>query len=743
MVALGARALMGVAGLSTSSAPVNGAWHAAQDLTNCRFPIAGVFYSFDTVWSTHNPELEDFAGVPYITAPATGQVAQRVLHVCWQPSKTSGAVLLAGATGSGVGITGGAYDAHIDQMLAGMRAYPGQVVVRWGHEMNGNFYVWSAAWGNWGGTGTKANPGCFSTAEYVNAWRYIVNRARAQNTNNVKWFWCPNETDNSNGAGTTYTLESYYPGDAYVDYAGFDAYNAATPSWKSPDETWSAVYNRVVAVSTRPVWIGETGCAEPSAGQLTSAGAAASKATWINQMFDTASFPALIAVNYFDVDKSNAGRYNWTFGTSAGASAAAKARYSGAARATALTDGYGTLPYSTATAKVAPKARFWNGTVWVGYGGTQDVTPPTPTTDPFVLRTTKPLYFGHGDVRNNVGCRANVGRVNYAGAINFANGPVSLSNLNITSLQSVVGAGHRFDNCYFTGSYSGDNGGGVVACTSSTVSDLRFDFCEVEPAVPGDRYNGIYGHDFTFSRGVVTKTVDGFGVYTAVAGGETLRPVNVHIEGSWIGYLSWWKDDRNSAPNGHPDGSHNDGVQWGSGTHLYIIGSVFNHARYNGDNPGNVVINEDESFTVSAGNGVNVLAFSTAQVVTNPQSPQILLGQHSNGIIDYLWFEDNWLINGDNGLKLMSNSTYLGTGAHRAIANVSFLRNKYQGVWRDQGGAYHAYPGRWDSNVTVNGVKRAGGTYVDTANNTWTGTPPPQYFAGQSIFQRIDAVAIP
>ena len=301
-VPLGRRALFGLTGLSTSTAPVNGVFHASQSLMGVTWPVAGVFYSFDTVWSSHAPELADFAAV-----------SGRTLHLCWQPSRSTTAVLLSD-------ILAGAYDAHLNQMLAGMAAYPYDVVCRWGHEMNGNFFVWSAAY-----AGPRA--GCTNPAQYVAAWRYIVAKARAQ-APKVKWFFCANTNDLG-----AYPAESYYPGDAYVDVIGFDAYNTYG-NWGTPFQTWQPMYNRVIAMNpTAPVWIGETGCKEDAADPNR-------KAAWAPQMFAETRFARLRVVNYFDA----LGGADWRFQTSLAATSAFAAGYQATINPTAIADGHGVLP---------------------------------------------------------------------------------------------------------------------------------------------------------------------------------------------------------------------------------------------------------------------------------------------------------------------------------------------------------------------------------------------------------------
>jgi hypothetical protein len=361
------------------------------------------------------------------------------------------------------------------------------------------------------------------------------------------------------------------------------------------------------------------------------------------------------------------------------------------------------------------------------------------TADPFVLRATKPVFIYNGHASNNVGLSAEVSRTNYSGTINFANGPVNLTNLNITNLQTVVGTGHRFTNCLFNGSYSGDSGGGQVIAQDASVKNLRFDFCEFRPSTLGDRYNGVYGHDFTISRSVIRRSVDGLGVYNPHA-----SAVNVSLLGCWVGQLSWYLDDGGATrPNGHLDGTHNDGIQQGSGTNLQVIGNLFNGARYNAVNPTNVALDSHGAMMIEPGNGLTPLALGLGNDSHQwPQQGNLFLAQHSAyHLVSDIVFEDNWLMNGDHGFKLQSN--FWG-GGRREIVNVSYKRNKYSGVWRDWGGSYHHYPARWDSNCTVNGRRLAGGVYDDTDGNVWENSAEvPSAFRGKPVKLRVDAVPLP
>ncbi|MCW2622498.1 MAG: hypothetical protein JWL64_2100 [Frankiales bacterium] len=251
---------------------------AREAVLGFRFPVVGgVYYTFDTVWARHLAELR----------PAYG----RQLMVCWMPQRWAGPVSLAD-------VAAGAYDLHLDQMLSGMRAWPGPVVCRWGHEPNGNWYPWSATY-----AGVRA--GSSSPRDYVAAWRHIVGRERRiPGTSNITWFWCASGVDRPGPDGRPAALEEYWPGEEWVDLAGCDAYNEPNV-WQSFDEVLSDPYRRISRLTSKPFWIGEVGCHEPLTGQP------GTKSSWFDAMLRSAEFPRLQAVCYFDYDVASEGRADW------------------------------------------------------------------------------------------------------------------------------------------------------------------------------------------------------------------------------------------------------------------------------------------------------------------------------------------------------------------------------------------------------------------------------------------------
>lgn len=289
-VALSQRAKFGIFTPPSPGPPVNAAFHAAEALLNVDIPVAGIFCSFDTTWTSHATEWTDFAS---ISPP-------RTLLIAWQPDRTSGTVSLAG-------IAAGQYDTHIDQMVAGMAAYAGQVIVRFGHEMNGNWYKWSVGY-------TGANKGVTSTADYIAAFRYIQAKLKAADAT-IQTMFCPNGED----VGGT-PMEDYYPGNAYVDLLAFDSYNNYkadhAAGWTTPYETYQPMYDRVELLHpSKDIWIPETGCMDNVSGK--------SKATWFNQLFAETHFARIKGYVYFNA----VGGQDWRFATSPGAATAAATGY--------------------------------------------------------------------------------------------------------------------------------------------------------------------------------------------------------------------------------------------------------------------------------------------------------------------------------------------------------------------------------------------------------------------------------
>ncbi|CAN5510452.1 hypothetical protein BH23CHL2_BH23CHL2_23980 [soil metagenome] len=211
--------------------------------------------------------------------------------ITWEPWNTQNGVNQADY--SLRQITSGTHDLYIRSWAQGAKTIDGPIYLRFAHEMNGNWYPWSA--------GVNGN----SADDYINAWIHVHGIFEAEGATNVQWIWSPNR----DYPGSV-SLPSLYPGDTYVDWVAIDGYNFGTEksgmSWRSFNDTFKGTYDIVTQLSSRPVMIGETGSTE----------AGGDKAAWIRDGLDpenlATNFPRLKAVIWFN----QVGSGNWPLSTS-------------------------------------------------------------------------------------------------------------------------------------------------------------------------------------------------------------------------------------------------------------------------------------------------------------------------------------------------------------------------------------------------------------------------------------------
>jgi hypothetical protein len=179
-------------------------------------------------------------------------------------------------------ITNGSKDAYLRTFAGNAKAFGKTVWLRPFHEMNGSWYPW-------GTTGTN------TPAQLIAAYRHVHDIFAAEGATNVKFVWCPN---------VDFNVSSFYPGDAYVDYAAIDGYNNGLP-WRSFSNVFGPTYTAVAAVSSKPIFLAETSCVEGGTG----------KAAWISDMFHQIStkYTRIVGVCWFDAKQT----YDWRVATSA------------------------------------------------------------------------------------------------------------------------------------------------------------------------------------------------------------------------------------------------------------------------------------------------------------------------------------------------------------------------------------------------------------------------------------------
>jgi beta-mannanase len=95
------------------------------------------------------------------------------------------------------------------------------------------------------------------TADFLDAWRHVVDRFRAAGADNVVWIWSPHLAYANN--------EDFYPGDAYVDWVATGVLNYGTVAnwsqWWTFDQIFGQRYARFARLG-KPIMIAELGSLE-------------------------------------------------------------------------------------------------------------------------------------------------------------------------------------------------------------------------------------------------------------------------------------------------------------------------------------------------------------------------------------------------------------------------------------------------------------------------------------------------
>ena len=172
-------------------------------------------------------------------------------------------------------------DAYLIAFADAAKANGNTIWFRPFHEMNGSWTAWSP------GVGTN------TPAKLIAAWRHVHDVFVARGATNVKFVWCPN------AYGST-PIEQCFPGEAYLDYAAIDGYNWGWSqdwsSWTSFAGEFTDSYNTITALTSKPLFIGETSCVEDGG----------SKAAWVTDMFQQirTKLPRIVGVVWFNDRKS-------------------------------------------------------------------------------------------------------------------------------------------------------------------------------------------------------------------------------------------------------------------------------------------------------------------------------------------------------------------------------------------------------------------------------------------------------
>jgi glycosyl hydrolase family 26 len=188
-------------------------------------------------------------------------------------------------------IVSGSWDPYIRARAAEFAAVGSPIMVRWGHEFNGNWYPWAVS--------TNGN----DPALYISAYRHVHDLVKAAGATNVQWVWTFN-TDSSPSASWNEPAQAY-PGSDYVDWVGIDGYNwGFGPSWDTTGNHWvsfsslyGSAYQKARSIApNKPVTIAEIASSEDGG----------NKAAWINDLsaqLRSGAYPDLKLISWFDQNK--------------------------------------------------------------------------------------------------------------------------------------------------------------------------------------------------------------------------------------------------------------------------------------------------------------------------------------------------------------------------------------------------------------------------------------------------------
>ena len=195
-------------------------------------------------------------------------------------------------------ILDGSSDALIERAARNLRRLGRPTLLRWGWEMNGDWY-------DWAGPRNDDNP-----AGFIHCWRHLRGIFADRNADNVSWVWSVNWNSSPN-AGWNQDRH-YYPGDEYVDWVGVSGYNLHR---EMPGTLFSGVHDAYAA--QKPIMITEVGAVDRGG---------TTKADWITQFGQwVKQHPAIGAVTWFDTDTHPGFDERWRVDTDPGSLAAYRA----------------------------------------------------------------------------------------------------------------------------------------------------------------------------------------------------------------------------------------------------------------------------------------------------------------------------------------------------------------------------------------------------------------------------------
>jgi Glycosyl hydrolase family 26 len=213
-----------------------------------KLAINHVFY-----WTTSEPRFQCSGEWPSAAREGWNYKRGTISMISWTPEIEGDDAWLDN-------FASGQDDQCFRRMAKALKRLKIPVLLRFMHEMNGNWYPWS---------GQANGGGKIGERKYREAWIHVWRIFQQEGATNVRWVWCPDSGDTPGDGSQHWT--GYYPGDKYVDWVCVDGYNWNVPQWgpwvelsQILGERWSGSTVYADYARRKPFMIGETGSDEDS-----------------------------------------------------------------------------------------------------------------------------------------------------------------------------------------------------------------------------------------------------------------------------------------------------------------------------------------------------------------------------------------------------------------------------------------------------------------------------------------------
>ena len=148
-------------------------------------------------------------------------------------------------------IAAGDFDRDFQAWARAAKAFGSPLLVEYGVEVNGYWFPWNG----------KHNGGSKGPELFRKAYRHIIEVMRDEKADNIKWVFHVDVDDNPRKDWNRF--ENYYPGSQYIDWIGFSAYGAQTPTsdeWPNFRELVDPIYHRLKSLAAgKPIMVLEFG----------------------------------------------------------------------------------------------------------------------------------------------------------------------------------------------------------------------------------------------------------------------------------------------------------------------------------------------------------------------------------------------------------------------------------------------------------------------------------------------------